>query len=234
MKKEYVYSEYTYNSKNLIARFSHRKRFSVAIELVLEKEFKSILDYGAGDNKFLTELSLKRDNLNLFAFEPIMEIKSSDNIEVFRKLTEFKNKKFDVITCFETLEHFNEFTQSIMLKEFYNRLNNDGIVIISVPIEIGFPSLIKNIRRVTVGKNSYQDIKNSIKCFFGKEIPEIRNLEGFIDSHLGFNHKKFENLILKYFQITKRETSPYKNLSDQLNSQVFYILEKKKMTSNKV
>ncbi|WP_434037619.1 methyltransferase domain-containing protein [Formosa sp. 4Alg 33] len=228
MRKEYVYSEYTYNSKNVIARFSHRKRFSIAIKLVLEKEFNSILDYGAGDNKFLTELNLKRDNLNLFAFEPIMEITPPENIQVFRTLTEFENKKFDVITCFETLEHFNECSQSLMLKEFSDRLNTDGKVIISVPIEIGFVSLIKNMRRVTIGEHSYKYVRNSIKCFFGKQIPEIRNLDGFIDSHLGFNHKRLEKLMLKYFQITKIENSPFKSLSDQFNSQVFYILEKKK------
>ncbi len=227
MKKKYVYSEYTYNSKNPIARFSHRKRFSVAINLTMEEEFKTILDYGAGDNNFLIELSSIKDNIVLVAFEPIMKIDSTDKIEVISKLVDLKIEKFDVITCFETLEHFNETAQLSMLKEFNKILEKNGRVIISVPIEIGFPSLIKNIRRMSFGKNSYQHIKNSIKCFFGKEIPEIRNLEGFIPSHLGFNHKKLEYLMLKYFKIVKKEKSPFKNLPYQLNSQVFYILEKK-------
>ncbi|MFL0063789.1 methyltransferase domain-containing protein [Tenacibaculum maritimum] len=216
----YIYSEGTYNSKNLLARFSHRSRFSVAIKLTLEKEFKSILDYGAGDNKFLKELDLKKGNLIMTAFEPIMENKPIENIEIITKLSDLKKSNFDVISCFETLEHFNESSQLEMLKIFFDKLRDNGRVIISVPIEIGFPSLIKNIRR----KSS---LKNSIKCFLGIGIPEIRNSEGYIFSHLGFQHKKLEKLISNYFHITKKVNSPFNKLPEQLNSQVFYILEKK-------
>lgn len=227
MEKEYIYSEYTYNSKNPIARFSHQARFAIGIELAMEEEFQRILDYGAGDNKFLTELSTKKENLDLFAFEPLIDIRSTSTITVFSKLADLEDKKFDIITCFETLEHFNETIQSDMLQSFSDRLENNGRVIISVPIEIGLPSLVKNIRRLGFGKNSYQDIKNGIKCLFGKEIPEIRNSEGFIHTHHGFNHRKLEQVMLKHFQVKKKQTSPFKNLSDQFNSQMFYVLEKK-------
>lgn len=227
MKKEYVYSEHTYNSKNPLARFAHRARFAKGIKIVLEKEFKDILDYGAGDNMFLEELKLKNESIQLNAYEPILKIVSNDEIKVFSKLEDLKDKKFDVVTCFETLEHFNENAQSQMVQEFHKKLNDKGRVIISVPIEIGFPSIIKNIRRLGYGKRNHVDIKNSIQCLLGRDVPEVRQLEGFIPSHIGFNHNKLEKIFLKFFKISRKETSPFKNLSDQFNSQVFYILEKK-------
>ncbi len=227
MKKKHIYSNYTYNSKNLLARFSHRARFFKGIKIALEKEFNSILDYGAGDNKFLNELILVKNNAQLFAFEPVMDIKANDKIKIYTDLEDFKNQKFDVITCFETLEHFNESAQRKMLQTFEERLEDGGRIIISVPIEIGLPSLIKNIRRMTFEKINYKDIKNTLKCLFGREVPEIRNMDGFIFPHIGFNHNKLERLIFDYFIILKKEASPFKNLSEQFNSQMFYILTRK-------
>lgn len=226
MKKDY--SQYTYNSKNPMARFAHRSRFSNAIKLVLEENFESILDYGAGDNKFLLELDKQTKGLQMFSFEPVMNISSTDSISVFSSLKDLPNRKFDIITCFETLEHFGEKHQLFILNEFFNRLENYGKVIISVPIEIGLPSLIKNLRRLAIGRFTWSFAKNSLKSVFALDIPEVRSRDGYIPSHMGFNHKKLEHLIHENFEIVKTITSPLDMLSDKLNSQIFYVLKKKK------
>ena len=64
MSKEYVYSDYTYNSRNPLVRFSHRKRFLTALNFILKENFKNLLDYGAGDGHFLKEVSKLEDKLN--------------------------------------------------------------------------------------------------------------------------------------------------------------------------
>lgn len=227
MGKEYIYSNYTYNSKNPLARFSHRKRFLIGLNIIFEEKFSTILDYGSGDNKFLKEI-LKRDkNIELSAYEPIMTNQSTNNIKTYTKLEQLNSKVFDVVTCFEVLEHFNEKEQQKMLSFFHKKLSNGGRLLISVPIEIGFPSLIKNIRRMGFGGSFSGNLKNTLKCFLGMEVPEIRNAEGYISSHVGFNHKKLEALFHNQFEIVKRRNSPFGKLNSQLNSQVFYLLKKR-------
>ena len=113
-----------------------------------------------------------------------------------------------------------------MLKEIHKKVTNQGRVIISVPIEIGFPSVVKNIRRMSLGNKSYGSIKNIFKCLFGIPVPEIRQIEGYIPSHCGFNHNELEKIIQQNFKIIRKETSPFKNLSTHLNSQIFYLLKK--------
>lgn len=221
---KYVYSEHTYNSKNPLARFAHRYRFSLAMKILSGMKFNSVLDYGAGDNRFLSKINNK--DVKLYAFEPIQNVDSTENITVYKTIEQLQNKRFDVITCFEVLEHFNEESQLEFINRFHNLLSVNGKVIISVPVEIGISSLIKNIRRLRYGKKTYKDYLNIWRCLWGLEVPEIRKLEGFIPSHIGFNHNRLEVLLKKFFKIKKRIYSPIKFLPATLNSQVFYILKK--------
>ncbi|MCP1226396.1 class I SAM-dependent methyltransferase [Sebaldella sp. S0638] len=227
MSKEYVYSDYTYNSKNPLVRFSHRKRFSTALNLISKEKFENLLDYGAGDGHFLNELSNVKPNVELAGFEPIMHNTDSEKIKFHLNLSDIKNQKYDVITCFEVLEHFNLNGQDEILGNIHNLLNKNGTVVISVPIEIYFPSLIKNVIRIKYTKLDFKYIKNILKAAFARDIPEIRNEDGYISTHLGFNHKKLEGLFKKHFKIVGKIKSPLKWLPISANSQVFYKLEKK-------
>ena len=227
MSKEYVYSDYTYNSKNLLVRFSHRKRFLTALNFILKENFKNFLDYGAGDGHFLKEVLKIKTDAELVGFEPIMNNNDSDKIKYYSDLSDIKDQKYDIITCFEVLEHFNSNNQKEILENIYNMLNNDGIIIISVPIEVYFPSLIKNLIRIKYTKLDFKYIKNILKAALAQEIPEIRNENGYITTHLGFNHKKLEILFKEYFEIIKKKNSPLEYLPVMFNSQVFYKLKKK-------
>ena len=226
MSKEYVYSDYTYNSKNPLVRFSHRKRFSTALYFILKENFKNLLDYGAGDGHFLKEVSKIKTDIELVGFEPIMDNTDSEKIKYYSDVSDIKDQKYDVITCFEVLEHFNSNAQNEILENIYNLLSDDGVVIISVPIEIYFPSFIKNIIRIKYTKLDFQYIKNILKALFAMNIPEIRNEEGYIGTHLGFNYKKLELLFKKYFKIMQKKNSPMEYLPVIVNSQVFYKLKK--------
>ena len=106
-------------------------------------------------------------------------------------------------------------------------MNKDGIVIISVPVEIYFPSFIKNIIRLKYTKLDFKYVKNMLKAAFAQDIPEIRNEEGYISTHMGFNHRKLEVLFEESFRIIQKVNSPLKWVPTIANSQVFYKLEKK-------
>ena len=92
---------------------------------------KKILDVGSGAGFFLKEIKKKWPKANLYALEPssIMAKKCKEhNISVYESTIEnFKtNKKFDVITSFELLEHV--FDPYIFLKKIYDILNKNGIL----------------------------------------------------------------------------------------------------------
>lgn len=224
-KKEYIYSNYTYNSKNPIARFAHRSRFSIASQIIMSHQFNSILDYGAGDCRFLSNLTINA-NTKYFAYEPIMKVKPESHIQLLTNEKSLNNHKYDAITCFEVLEHFNIKEQEAMLQTFLDILSTDGIIIISVPIETGFPSLVKNIRRMSIGDDNEHLLLNTIKCFLGLSIPERQNRSGYYPSHIGFNHRNLEKLFSQNFIVEKKQYSPFKQLPVFLNSQIFYTLKK--------
>ena len=233
MEKEYVYAEYTYDSKNPLARIAHRKRFSLALKLILTQKFDSLLDYGTGDGKLLIELKKEiPKSTYLSGYEPIMKDPKINGIKFYKEFSEIGERKFNVITCFEVLEHFNKRAEREMLLKISDLLKEDGILIISVPIEIGLPSLVKNVRRLFYGNMKWnfnrRFFRDSVKCLFALDIPEIRNSEGFINSHAGFNHKKLEKLFPEKFEIVSKIYSPFQKMPMTCNSQVFYKLKKKR------
>ena len=228
MEKEY--SEFTYKNKNPLARFSHNKRFSIALKLILELKFDSLLDYGSGDGKLFIELKKKINAAKYYlsGYEPAMEHSEIDGIKFYTELTEIGDRKFDIITCFEVLEHFNEREEREMLSKIFALSKKDTVFIISVPIEIGLPSLVKNIKRLFIkGNLNWHFIKNAIKCLFAMDIPERRNMEGFITPHTGFNYKKLEKLFLEKFEIVSKVYSPFKRMPVTCNSQIFYTLKRR-------
>jgi hypothetical protein len=126
------------------------------------------------------------------------------------------------------LEHLNLETQIEALEKFTSVLKEDGRLIISVPIEVGFPSVVKNIRRNTFnGISKTYTLKNTIASFLGRKTKHMkshRQKEGSL-SHLGFFHGDLEKVFLNYFKILKKSFSPFKGLGLNLNSQVFYELK---------
>jgi len=222
------YSDYTYNSANPLAKFSHRRRFKFSSSLIGEFRFNHLLDYGAGDLQFLKSLILSgiKDKM-LTAYEPVMENEPVDEIEIITDSLLLFDKKYDLITCFEVLEHFNENGQFEILSNFLRLMEKGGHIIISVPIEIGPPSIIKNLRRIANGDFNRTYIHNSWKSFLGKEVPTVRNVEGYLPTHIGFNHKRLEKLMASMFEINNIYNSPFQKLPSSLNSQRFYVLSNK-------
>ena len=231
------YSKQITDNKSKIKKFSHLKRFKIAKMLVEDLNPNSVLDYGTGNGFLLTFIAQSKQDIDLYGYERIVSmydelvnhIKDSpfSNIHCINNLKEVEGQRFEVVTCLEVLEHFNENYQ----KEFLNHIKNittvDSKIIISVPIETGLSSLFKNlIRYVVKQKHSNTSLSNVIKSIFGLHVDRI-NDKPYINSHVGFNYKHLEKLILKEgFEITKKKFSPFHILGGIVNSQVFYILKK--------
>lgn len=225
MSESPTYSGGTYDSKNPIARFSHRKRFKTSLLFTKIKAGDKILDYGCGDGKFLNDLSAESVNIG---YEPYMEAMATNKVTIYNKLEDLqnfvsKNGKFDKIVCFEVFEHLNEKNQQTELSQMRELLKPDGEIILSVPIEIGLAPIVKNIRRRLLHPSPIYTFKNILKSVFAIPLPEHRKDDGYL-THMGFNHKILEKLLLKSFTIREKLYSPFPGLGHNFNSQVFYRL----------
>ncbi len=227
------YADRTYNNKNPIIRFAHRQRIKKSTQSIALKEHQKILDFGCGDGQFLATLKKHNPNnqIELIGFEPYQNTKQLNDIVFFNNYDNLKRKfeqnKFDIITCFEVLEHFNEKNQIKIINQILPLLKANGLFIISVPIEIGFPSLIKNlIRKVNYPGQEIYSFKNILKAFIHKPVQKYRKNDGYLP-HMGFNHKELEKTLQKFFIIKTKKFSPFKIFGSTINSQVFYFLLKK-------
>ena len=230
------YADYTYNSPNPLRRFSHRTRFKNAVAAIPTDRTKplKILDFGCGDGMFINQL---RQNLGKLAFiigyEPYLEAYAENGEQIEQnwskilKLTDEKGE-FDFVTCFEVLEHLPQKLLHNALEEMHTVVAQSGLVIVSVPIEVGLPALLKGLLRRREGKN-YQQIwsfRNIRRSLFGKPVERLLAEEGYLH-HIGFNFNDLERDFESLFTIEKRSFSPIKGLGYHFNSQVFYTLKKK-------
>ena len=86
------YEHQTINAKFFFARFSHRKRLKISVNLV-KKFFQgqsiTLIDYGCGDGFFLDQLSKIFPHSNLIGYDPYSEITNNN----FTLVNDFKKIK---------------------------------------------------------------------------------------------------------------------------------------------
>ena len=91
-----------------------------------------ILDFGAGTGEFLNKM--KKFLWNVDGVEPnktARDLAILKGLNLKPDLSELRIKKFDVISLWHVLEHLPDLEKKI--QEFYDLLNEDGILIIAVP-----------------------------------------------------------------------------------------------------
>lgn len=230
------YSNQTINNKSFIKRFSHKGRFDVALSLLNVNSNDCILDFGTGDGYLLQLIANNKSVKEIVGYEPVPEMFkeletninsiATNNISVINSLDDILHKKFNYVICLEVLEHFSKKLQIEHIEAIKKLTDYTSIIIISVPLEIGLNALFKNIIRILVGqKQSNTSFKSVTKAVLGYK--DNRQQSGYINSHVGFNHKTLEELFKKNnLKIIKKHYSPFKYLFGILNSQIFYVLKR--------
>ena len=232
------YSKLTYKNKNILRKFSHKIRFNKALNILrsCNKNDINFLDFGCGDGYFLKLINDEKLNLKLNAFDPDKQMitqmmnlfhkENIDKVNIFNDIKKIKSK-YDIITCLETLEHFNENNQIKLLKQIKYLLKDDGFIVISVPLEIYLSGFLKGLVRIlSFQKNNTTSLINLFKVLFNFKIKRNHSSE-YIESHVGFDHNKLIELINMDFSIEKKFFSPFPIFSSFLNSQMFIICKKK-------
>ena len=223
------YSKLTNKSNVFIKRFSHSSRHLKCSKIVNNLRFKNFLDFGTGDGQLFEYLSTESKK-KYFAYEPYKKMykqfkinnKKFKNVKLIKHKKKLKKKFYDIVTINEVFEHLpnKQIIEVIKILKYITKKNSS--IIISVPIEVGFTSLVKNLIRYF--SNSTHDgltFNNLIRSIFFKKID--RGNKKYYKSHIGFNYFELKKILYSHFLIEKISYSPFDFLKGFLNSQIFFI-----------
>ncbi len=230
-----MYSKLTIENKSAVKRFSHSKRFQIAQDILDLKDGQAMLDYGTGDGHFILSLAARYPLASIVGFEPVdtmynqlvltMQKNNALNVlTVLKTLDDLPNHSFDKISCFEVMEHLDNEMQRVAFENIKRLLKKNGSLFVSVPIEVGFSSIIKNILRLILRQPHMRtNFLNIARSFLGLHIE--REKKPYVNSHVGFYYFNLERTFSEEgFIIRQKIYSPFKFLRGFLNSQIFYVL----------
>ena len=118
------------------------------------------------------------------------------------KWSPYNGVKFNLITCFETLEHVGKLNNAIRNILSFTQKEN-SIIIIGVPIEIGFWGITKFIIKKLYGY-SLNELPDNISSttylkalFKGNNISKFRDNRDGWGTHFGFDYRSIDNFLKK-------------------------------------
>jgi 2-polyprenyl-3-methyl-5-hydroxy-6-metoxy-1,4-benzoquinol methylase len=224
------YSALTVDNPVAIKRFSHRRRFQRAIYLLEIAPSDRVLDCGAGDG-FLVRALASFHCAELVAFEPAVDrfddlaasLATIPAIRVVSSTAALPPNSYDKIACLEVFEHLTDEQQDEVMSTIDRLLAPRGIAVISVPVETGPASLLKNLVRIAI-RQTHADTTaaNVARSLLGLHIKR-RSYTG----HIGFDHRRLPPLFAKHgFAIVKRASSPFAWGGVPLSTQLFFVINR--------
>jgi hypothetical protein len=229
------YEQYTLKNRSLLRRFSHRSRFAIALEMLDPQPGDRVLDYGTGDAELLVQLSHSRDGLSLAAYEPnawclAQAIEKTAGLDPkplvtpdFATLAGFAPNK---VACLEVLEHLPDALLDTALQHLSALARAGATILVSVPIEVGPPALLKYLVRIRTEasqRHPWSEVWGALRGDT-RNIPRVPQ-DGYIFHHLGFDFRTLPERFRKHgLAIRRRRFSPISWLGSAFNSQVFYLL----------
>jgi SAM-dependent methyltransferase len=226
-----------------VVAWSHGSRFDLARKLVAPRAGGRLLDYGCGDGTFvamihadfaetmgadvdrgqLRECAVRLGHLPGVAFSMTRDLDAAAH--------------WDVVTCMEVLEHCIEPERRRVLDQLTRLVAPGGIVVISVPIEIG-PSLAgKQFFRALAGRRALGDYAHReryspiemMRSVVGAAVPRVRiEREGpegryAYYGHKGFDFRDLERELAERMVIARRLFTPLPVFGPFLNSQAWFV-----------
>lgn len=227
------YSDWTYNSRNPIRRFSHRRRFSQLCNLLSRYTGAGMdmLDFGCADGHLIYLLGESDSTgCTYCGYDPYPDKLTHPEVTIYDNFDEIlsSGKKFHVITCLEVLEHFAPHMQRRLINQIKSVLVPGGILIVSVPVESGLSGLFKGVvRKLTDSQRRYQYTwRNLWRTLLARPLSEFRQGDGYLD-HIGFYFKDLRPLLEREFEIISISHSPFPIFGAAFNSQITCILKVK-------
>jgi len=239
------YSEFNYGQNGVSSRIK-RRHFEIALKLTRKYFHKAnVIDIGCADGPFLPSLSKYFSNVVGIEYDPRFAEQAKkavykqhlENVSIicnnetsFEEIkTELGDTSYSIIFLMEVLEHVgNHWTtmyedKLTFLKEAATLLDDDGIIVISVPKMTGFSFLFQAVGQVVFNLGNKKEIlslpvSSLLKCIFLNDTRDVEHLWRPFYTHMGFNHMKLEEYIKGDFEIIKEKDDWFQKI---------YIINKK-------
>lgn len=237
-------------SKSALIRWSHRRRFEVAVAKSAAFAGKRVLDFGCGDGTYLAMLlespyapssavgaeldaTVVAGNRDRFAGRPELKFALQSDLE-----HPDQQGSFDAVVCMECFEHMTE--PDRYLDMLAGLLRPGGRLLLSVPVETGLPVVFKQVVRRVAGWRKIGDYASTLPYTWGeltKSVfagPEQHIARVFhpgnngvtFHCHKGFNWMTLRDRIARRFTIDRISASPIEWLSPHLASQAWFEAHK--------
>jgi 2-polyprenyl-3-methyl-5-hydroxy-6-metoxy-1,4-benzoquinol methylase len=235
-------------SPSLLVRWSHTSRFERARALVAPRAGGRLLDYGCGDGTFL---ALVHDLFPGATGADLDEAQTADcahrlaslplTFTTTNALDAAHSRAYDVVTCMEVLEHCLDVQRRHVVSELARLVRRGGLIVISVPIEVG-PSLAgKQIGRALAawrGLGDYRHRETYTPVELARMIcatsrtsihrPSYDAVASNGSRYRYYGHKGFDWRVLRQelqqcMTIERVAFSPMPWMRSLLNSQVWFV-----------
>jgi 2-polyprenyl-3-methyl-5-hydroxy-6-metoxy-1,4-benzoquinol methylase len=221
--REISYEKQTVGSGNPLARFAHRTRMSMAIDLVTKLCAASgtVVDFGAGPGLFLHTLGEARPDVTLVGHDPYMA-PTFPEVKYAESLATVESHSVDVLTAFEVCEHLYSNELDALLDDAARILKPNGALTISVPIMYGLaiaPKVSNWMIRSRSLKSEYSPAE-VLKAMVG--IPVCRPQNPRV-THKGFDFRELRATVSERFVIDAVHVSPVPHTPWWMSSQYFMI-----------
>jgi SAM-dependent methyltransferase len=192
-------------------------------------ELGNLLDYGCGSGVFIAEINKIKQGI-AFGYEPFMTERCQDGLPIYSEYNEIlKYAPYQTITIFEVMEHLQWTELANILVRCSEVLHPNGVIIVSVPIEIGPVILIKEINRFRETKQWNYNIFEFLGALIFGIAGWRKNPDWVFMEHKGFDFRELLRFIRSKGWITK--ILGYGPLPIKFwygNSQIFFMVKKLK------
>jgi SAM-dependent methyltransferase len=243
-----VYARKQVHSAAGMVAWSHARRFRAALALASDATGKRILDYGCGDGSFLAMLAAAgvapREVLGVDVAQDLVEDcrKRLGGFGItFLTLPELESREpgtLDMIFCMEVLEHVPHVDE--VLDRLHRLLAPGAQLVISVPVEIGLPLVVKQVARRIAGWRGIGDYPGTGTYRLSEWLPSLlagsqqhiprrllENPDGSqFHDHKGFNWIAMRERLRTRFTIDRVLSSPFPWLPPHLGTQAWFVARK--------
>ena len=107
--------------------------------------------------------------------------------------------RYELVSCFETLEHVGN--PSNALRNLLDSTKPGGILLISVPLEIGFWGMVKFVAKTFLHRSSFAELqgasrlKYTIALLTGQRVSVFREIRNGWGTHFGFDYREIEDML---------------------------------------
>ena len=214
-----------------------RQRFLKALHLGANFKTDSVIDMGTADGIFLPTLSVNygrvvaidADSQFVDYATQLVNAMALANVELicnqeisFTELAQRIGPGFGLMYLLETLEHVGcqpdiWSSKADFLHRCFTLLEDSGGIVVSVPKMVGPALLFKTLVQRALGlapeEMSWRELLGSSLMYKTDDLE--RRWQG---GHVGFNHRKLEDITFRHFRVEKRAQSLIS---------VFYLLRRK-------